>query len=60
CENIFDFFFNLYTPRVSAVVHGSDLRWLTPLLTMGSFLGPKYGFCPDNSRAWVEELRGST
>ncbi|MEG4127179.1 hypothetical protein QUA31_27100, partial [Microcoleus sp. Pol14D5] len=24
------------------------LRWLTPLLTMGSFFRPKYGFCPDN------------
>ncbi|MEG4459024.1 hypothetical protein, partial [Microcoleus sp. N9_A1] len=34
------FFLNLYTPRVSAALHCSDLRWLTPLLTMGSFFGP--------------------
>ncbi|MEG4121269.1 hypothetical protein QUA43_27840, partial [Microcoleus sp. N9_B4] len=47
CENIFELFLNLYTPRVSAIKSLSDLRWLTPLLTMGSFFGPKYGFWPD-------------
>ncbi|MEG4075916.1 hypothetical protein QUA30_25060, partial [Microcoleus sp. Pol14C2] len=56
CENIFDFVLNLYAPRVLAVYSRTCLRWLTPLLTMGSFFGQDGTFGGSIYRPWVEYL----